>query len=247
MMGGVDRENELFLADVECWVGRHRPYYRVYPAIEPLLLSASLDIPANSIRFPIDCVSVEFSEKSARYGYNVLALIGEGFMRFDILKRFDGFRHVYRTVLMRSEKTIENQIRDIETVNFVPQIEGDFSEVPNLLRIFIGACMLADNPKLYEPIVLNRDAEKYLTATPEQKKVIEERASRIKGHGWAIGKSFEEECERSPHFRKAHLAIFWTGQGRTTPILKMRSGCLVKARKATDMPTGYHDDDDDGN
>jgi hypothetical protein len=38
--------------------------------------------------------------------------------------------------------------------------------------------------------------------------------------------------------------LFWTGEGRTTPIIKTRSGAIVQSVSMAEVPTGYLGADD---
>ena len=51
------------------------------------------------------------------------------------------------------------------------------------------------------------------------------------------------EC--APHFRRPHFAIRWTGKGGAVPRMVPVKGSVVKRQLATDVPTGYMDDDKD--
>lgn len=236
------------------WKASHRPYYRVYPSVEGLLLSVELDIPGDSLAslfggFLKDvrgaAVAIEFSESSEIGGAAFVSLstfTGDGGNEPAITITRQLEDGPYTTVVPITERTLEEEFWEAKICHNGPSIEK-IVENHKAVRVFIGALMLANDPMLVEPIVLNRDAIKYKTASVEERLKIEDRAARNKGRGWAIGKGFEEQCEVSPHFRKSHLALFWTGKGRTVPRLQLRKGCLVKHRKLAEMPTGYHDDE----
>lgn len=74
---------------------------------------------------------------------------------------------------------------------------------------------------------------------------MENRAARRQGRGFTVGKQLEEDlaAERSvsPHIRRPHMALFWTGKGRETPRYQLRRGAIVNPRSVTDVPTGYLD------
>lgn len=114
-----------------------------------------------------------------------------------------------------------------------------------LCHIFCGVSILANDSALVQPIVLNRDMLKYESADEATKKYLEARATRLNGRGFSIGKDLESELKTTsgvaPHIRKPHLALFWTGKGRTIPVLQLRRGAYVHRSDVTKVPTGYMD------
>lgn len=215
-----------------CWIKNQRPYYRVYPLIEELLIASSLDFPGAMLPKPIEIVSFEFSDKTITCEQSCLfvraSFPGDG-SEYLICYRLQDKEEIHIT--LKNDQTIEDMIRSGDMMS-----ERD----EKLFRIYVGACLLANDPDLMEPVVLNRDADKYARSDEATRKIIEDRAARLNGRGWAIGKGFEERCEQSPHFRKSHLALYWTGKGGKVPRLQLRKGCVVKPRDVTKMPTGYY-------
>jgi hypothetical protein len=106
------------------------------------------------------------------------------------------------------------------------------------LLAFIG--LLANGTDLITPAILSKDREEYdSTADESRRKWLEDRASRRQGRGFDIGRSMEIERAASPHWRSRHLALFHTGPGRTMPVLKWRSGCVVTPTDLSAVPTGF--------
>ena len=81
--------------------------------------------------------------------------------------------------------------------------------------------------------------KRYDTGDEQTRRWIEERAARIQGRGFDIGRDLEDERERSPHWRNPHLCLFWTGEGRGTPLLKVRRGGVVIPKALSEVPTGF--------
>ncbi len=106
------------------------------------------------------------------------------------------------------------------------------------LVVFLG--LLSQNDDLVTPIVLSKDQAKYdLTDDEALKQWLERRASKRAGRGFNFGRRLQIESEQSPHWRNPHLCLFWTGEGRMTPIIKMRSGAVVQKVSMAEVPTGY--------
>jgi hypothetical protein len=111
------------------------------------------------------------------------------------------------------------------------------------IRLVITLCILDDNPELIEPDVLNKDKQRYLDGDEELRQRLIEKAKRRGKYGFVVGKEFEPKTggvgEKSPHVRIQHPCLFWTGQGRETPIIKTRKGSLIHRKKVENVPTGY--------
>jgi len=106
------------------------------------------------------------------------------------------------------------------------------------MMAFIG--LLANGNDLITPAILSKDRNEYESTTDEsRRKWLESRAARRQGRGFDIGRSMEIERASSPHWRSRHLALFHTGQGRTKPVLKWRSGCVVTPTDLSSVPTGF--------
>jgi hypothetical protein len=112
-----------------------------------------------------------------------------------------------------------------------------------LYRLAVFTSLLAKGQDLITPIVLAKDQDKYDTADENTRRWIEDRAARIQGRGFHIGKNLEAERERSPHWRNPHLCLFWTGEGRGKPLLKLRRGGVVIPKALSEVPTGFMGDE----
>lgn len=109
-----------------------------------------------------------------------------------------------------------------------------------LIRLLAFIGLLARGNDLITPAVLGKDRSEYdVSSDNARKRWLEERAARRQGRGFDVGRSLEIERASSPHWRCPHLALFHTGPGRTTPVLKVRSGCVVIPKDMSSVPTGY--------
>lgn len=111
--------------------------------------------------------------------------------------------------------------------------------------VFIG--LLARGNDLITPAILSKDRDEYdATSDEARKRWLEDRAARRQGRGFDIGRSLEIERASSPHWRCPHLALFHTGPGGATPVLKIRSGCVVIPKDMSRVPTGYLGEEKEG-
>lgn len=101
------------------------------------------------------------------------------------------------------------------------------------LRVAIGVMLLAADPRFCQPILLNRDKGKLLSES--EREVAIQRAAKRGQFGFDIGK----DIELSPHFRRPHFAIRWTGKGGEVPKLVPVKGCVINEKLMTSVPTGY--------
>ncbi|NDC55256.1 MAG: GIY-YIG nuclease family protein [Alphaproteobacteria bacterium] len=110
-----------------------------------------------------------------------------------------------------------------------------------LFKLTVLISMLASGNDLITPAVLASEQEKYDLETDEAaKRWMEERAAKIQGRGFNFGKDLQRQSELSPHWRNPHMALYWTGEGRTKPVLKLRAGSVVIPKHLSSVPTGYN-------
>ena len=238
------------------WYQDQRPYYNIWPGIIPLLTSLKLDLDGalikplrGSIAFCLPELSpLTFEDQGETWPVKTIlaspSLIRHkpGFSLFiDINETGPGGAPVntVRSFQTVGGQTIEESIESLphhesETVGIItpPEI------LANCVKIVCGICLLDQGDSdLIQACVLNKDAEKYSrTGDP---KYINKARKRGKV-GWDIGKSIE----RAPHFRRAHLAIYWTGPGRKIPIVKLRGAdkpIIVHRDKVETLPTDFLD------
>jgi hypothetical protein len=91
----------------------------------------------------------------------------------------------------------------------------------DIIRLVCTLCLLENDPSVIEPDVLDKDRAKY-ELDPSQ--IIVDRAVRRGKVGWNVGRKIEV----SPHIRgPSPIALYWTGKGRTVPLIRYRKGCVV--------------------
>src|SRR5690606_13981801 len=66
-----------------------------------------------------------------------------------------------------------------------------------------------------------------------------ERAVRRGKRAWAIGRHITVD----PHYRRPHVALRWTGEGRKVPRIVPVRGSIVHRSRVAKVPTGHLDDD----
>lgn len=232
------------------------PYYRVYPAIIPMLLKLNLSIDAGLIKLPsrlrafsicfpkadhkvsfnigeshyiirsLLCGPVTLQSNAQEYkGISIWVDFGEtlgscGLSTEPILKDFPVL--TYLNMPIQDGMTVEdasNMLHEDPSSNFGIRIPP--STKAEIIKLVCTLCLLENDPAIIEPDVLDKDKAKY-ERNPDQ--TIIDRAVRRGKVGWNVGR----KIETIPHVRgPSPLALYWTGRGRTIPLIRYRKGCIV--------------------
>lgn len=254
----------------ERWTNLGKPYYDVYPSIIPMLTNLNLDIPGNQITPPhglkdlvlrlpecnhslqngsikVRTLFISFQECSKAIGSEVRGpglVVGLDLGERDSTCQIPMFT---MRVFPTDDRSLEKTMKSLH--DFTDECDGikvPIELIDDCVRLCLTVCLLGDNEELVQPQVLNKDILKWNDADLEKRKSLIEKAKRRGKFGFSLGEELENKgSEKSPHYRRPHLAIVWTGQGRTTLKTVMRKGALVHRDKINKIPTGYLDAIDD--
>ena len=241
----------LFLAEFT-WHAQRRPFYNVWPIANSLLSSVSLNIQWGEIVFPQEVILFRFPKGHEPHGL-ACALIQEQSREITVVYQAADSPHHIQTVLPSNfgdKEPIEDSLVRIrrtwvkvgaekDTKDTLAVTELFRSRVEFLYRLAAFTSLLAKGQDLITPLVLAKDQDKYDAADENTKRWLEDRAARIQGRGFDIGKQLEAERDRTPHWRNPHLCLFWTGEGRGKPLLKVRRGGVVIPKALSEVPTGF--------
>lgn len=233
----------------EHFAQNRRPFYRLYPGVTEALTRLGIEkIDISMIRPPVNPLSLEFPEgrpliAGSRKIVNIL------FMEFEY---DDSLFIEYRShvdtfgvsTFPRKYNVIESMLNNLAT-------DSERETTRTVMQIVFGVCMIPQSDtSLILPRVLNCDSDKF-EATGDPKYI--ERAKQRGVVGWDVGRDLPtaEEMEtlreqhgvpgrKSPHWRNDHVAIRYTGQGRTIPVLTRIKGALVNKDLLKEIPHGYH-------
>ncbi|MEQ8790255.1 MAG: HNH endonuclease [Pirellulaceae bacterium] len=242
-------EQAFFAGAEKRWVELERPFYNFWPVAVSLAAGMKLDVPMRNIEFPFRYLLLRFAKGHEPHGMAVAMLrwlqevpditVCCWFtnspdalaVRFGDYKPDDPM-----DVMLKMSGTFEDEWLDKERLkSFDPD---SASKLVVHLAAFIS--LLWKGNDIVTPVVLSKDESKYDSAGDrEAQKWLEDRARRKLGRGFDVGKQLEHERERSPHWRNPHLALFWTGEGRNVPVIKMRRGSVVQKASMADVPTGF--------
>jgi hypothetical protein len=245
------------------WKRNGSPYYHVYPSIIPCLQKVTLDLPSDSFKLPLDDLQVRFpSSQPTKLGRYTLesAMVHRTRVRTpeseaeEAAAAAAGIPHnpehdrrgvvwwlmvtelkplaMYGCIAQEPGRSVEEEL--LRT----PTIYGGFDNpdekqlLVDFSRLIVGLSLLASDPEIVQPEVLATDQSRY-DRTGEQSLV--DKAIRRGKFGFTIAK----KLEMSPHLRRPHFAIRWTGPGSKVPILKPIKGSVVHREKISQIPTGY--------
>lgn len=238
-------------ADLQ-WCYERKPFFNVWPVIAPSLVRISLDIPGELLTKPIGnlpcAMLIRFPVGREFEGIHSFlasrAIIGrrgdkerKGIqIRCDAGERANNHKDCVVTwdacFCIEDEATVEEALADCAARPDSELTADEHNIVVKCARFFVAIALMRDDPSLIEPVVLSKDRLKYI-GTGSNKLV--EKARKRGVVGWNVGANVEV----SPHYRRAHFALRWTGKGRKIPRIVPIKGTVVKRVRMTDVPTGY--------
>ena len=255
--GGLAARAKTVSAE-QLWVRKQRPYYNIWPIAVDLAQSVKLDLPFSAVEPTFKSIVLRFARGHEPTHLTTALLCwfeDHVFIWCPVMNK--GFAMEY--CFGRNDKVEDwlaySESRD-ETTNSPHEVRdfiaNDRATTDLLVRLFVFVGLLSHDEDVITPIVLSKDQQRY-DETDDQKvrKWLEDRAARRAGRGFDVGRTFQLEKEKSPHWRNPHLCLFWTEPGRTKPVIKMRSGAVIQRVSMAEVPTGYlgpeTDEDDEPN
>lgn len=257
-----DSAATLAQSEVETnWLLDRRPYYTVYPVAAEALRRVELSIGCDNLQLPLRSLLIRFgvgqepicnreklrsilvgklptnwAEKtkfgegpdySVHPGLSCWMDFGEITHEFADRLKFEIPIYKYVQFPLVPGKSVE------EIISTVPHYNPEENTcIEEALRFVMGLCLLANDPEVIKPDVLDRDRIKY-EEKPDQ--TIVDRAHRRGKVGWLVG----ADWEMIPHYRRPHFALRWTGEGRKVAKIVPVKGAVVHRSKLTDVPEGY--------
>ncbi len=234
------------------WEQQRRPYYNVWPSILPMLTRLNLDLDSALIQLPMPALCVRLPKQQNPLSFDwqgqtfhircmlvgdmadgqaisVLIDIGE------IMNNgaFDMPIYSYSNFPRQEGLTVEQSLDGLEKKEFAEvgvQVPHDL--ITDCVRLCCSLCLLENDPSVIEPDVLSKDRSRY-ESSGDQKYI--DKAHRRGKVGWNVGRRMEV----APHYRRPHMALVWTGTGRTVPKVVPRRGSVVHREKVEKVPSGF--------
>jgi hypothetical protein len=236
------------------WEKAKRPFYNVWPTVVDGLSKLKLDISCEAIlpvvgnmpnlvnlRFTADkvsnmklfsCLATKTLDKDGGRGLGFFCYAGE--MTHDDLSDYLGKQivanvPVYWTLGFNLEgnNTIEEKLSQLGS--YLSVEEMDLMRVN--VRIYLSIALMKDDPEMIESVILKKD-EKLLNSDNLSELVAHARQKGVVG--WNVG----ARVQVSPHYRKAHFGLRWTGEGKKIPKVVPIKSSIVHRNLVTEVPTG---------
>jgi hypothetical protein len=230
------------------WEETGRPYYNVYPVVIDALSRTSLSVTVGQMLGELAnkqwgiaaCFAV--GHEPIAVGRPIKSMLinhtihgddpGGGTLWIQAITLPDGERSV---MLYHMDLT---QKMDQDGLLLKAGQKDDVYEL--CARLAVGILMLAQDVRFVERVLLSRDRGKALSPE-EEAKAIDRAISRTGRQGYTIGRDWMA----SPHIRRPHFGVRWTGTGRTIPKLVPVKGSLVRKSDLLEVPTGYVEYEDE--
>jgi 5-methylcytosine-specific restriction endonuclease McrA len=242
-----------------CWLQDERPYYNVYPIVLGLAEKTDLSFPLSRVKLPHQAMLFRFPAGHEPSGISAAIICTDvpnpalpGDRRHPFVALAGGLcphsgQYTFSMSTIEDygdpEITVAESIGRQDELNSImpnggPAADRVKEKLAIIFRLAVIAAQLSEGRDLITPIVLAKDRKRYEQADDAEKRWLEERAARVAGRGFDFGRELQHQSEQSPHWRNPHLALFWTGEGRTRPVLKLRAGCVVLPKHMSEVPTG---------
>lgn len=142
--------------------------------------------------------------------------------------------HSFRSFLLRPGLSIEDSLKRVDHVEVAPEAREPEEAFNLAIRLICTLGLLGGDPDIVQPDVLERDRRRY---DDTRDSAIVDRAVRRGKRGWLVG----AQLDVSPHYRRPHFALRWTGEGRHVPRIVPVKGAVVHRHKLTELPSGQLD------
>jgi hypothetical protein len=236
------------------WWADNRPYYNVWPVAVNALTRLRLDaVDCSLIKLPLPALLLRFAvghEVPLCNGQKLRCALtgrldfGDGreglIILLDVGKREDlggseGALLHARSFMLRPGMSLEEALASPLDLAHDDHDEATADEVFRpAIRLICTLCLLDQDANLIEPDVLADDRRRHQeTSDP----ALVAKAIRRGKRGWNVG----AHLDASPHWRRPHFALRWTGAGRSVPKIVPVKGAIVKLHALRDLPTGRLD------
>lgn len=245
-------ENNRVVAEWD-WYDNGCPYFKIYPAVVPMLSAVHIDIPSEYLKLP-------FSTFCVRLAGEDLAFAPGRYIKSFLMTEaiIDGSRRVYLwtdtneyengcPVITYNQLVCDPGISIEDSIGILPRREMDMPDEFNrsLVKLAVSICFLATgSDRLLSPDVLSKDLAAWLEASrrgdAERLRVIEQRAARRGKLGWNVGArelvharhpagepgnghELSYQHQRRAHFRLLKDRVTFIRQATVRPDLPPRS------------------------
>lgn len=225
------------------WYRCRRPFFNVYPVIEKKLLEISGEVDIGELHLPFPAIEIRTTSRTillsdaGRLFVFTVELSGGRYQEFCMVKK-----GVVKQIESMEFKTI---ITDWPKKGSGNGLSDD--DRKECATIACGVCLLAKDPTIVSPVILNKDRKEEITA--DELKRYAERAAEATGKtGFEVGREMQLN-QKSCHYRNGCFAKYYVSKTHQqfpdncdlekAPIIKWRSGAVVNASNVPKVPTGF--------
>jgi hypothetical protein len=239
---GVSCELTFMYAEI-AWESKRKPFFNVHEAVLRSIKNTSLtlkpsvipksvvhDLGILCVKFPIG-----FSEKLLDGIDHFFIFISSNTFEANTGARLSGdslsFSYQTNNTVHAFGCMMDQNFEEADQ-NLDKEAESDIELRRRLLvaRIGLGVMLLAADPEFIKPVLLKCD---------QGRKIDLEKLTKRAHQRGLIGYEIGADMEVSPHFRRPHFAIRWTGKGSEIPKLVPVKGAIIHKSKMQEIPTGY--------
>jgi hypothetical protein len=225
------------------WYRCRRPFFNVYPVIEKKLLEISGEVDIGELYLPFPTIEIRTTSRTM--------LLSDAGNLFVFTVELSGGR--YQEFCM-VKKGVVKQIESLEYRSIITDWPKKGSgnglsddDRKECATIACGVCLLAKDPTIVSPVILNKDRKEEITA--DELKRYAERAAEATGKtGFDVGREMQLN-QKSCHYRNGCFAKYYVSKTHQqypnncdlekAPIIKWRSGVVVNASNSPKVPTGF--------
>jgi len=237
---------ERTISELE-WYRVKRPYFNVYPLIERKLMEITDEIEMIELVMPFPAIEVRTHKRTMLLcgKPNCFLLVVDhsdgSYQEFIIDRRFKLKALLASAYTQTNEPWIVNGSGDCTLMSV--------TEIHELIFLTVGVCMLAADPSIVSPVMLNQHRRDSMS--PSEIALYAEKAVKRTGRiGFEVGREIER-MKATSHYRNGHFAKFYVGKTHESypkngeadkvPIIKWRCGSVVNKNNIPKVPTGYKD------
>lgn len=229
------------------WADDDRPYYNIWPIV--------LDMKPDLSTLKMQDVVLPFQSLVLRHAVVPTDLKVRSVMLFSESNKESGKLEKFTVSLTKMSEpqpkfytfqvdgslSVEEQLTEAVTDESSSMTTAeDIQELREQTRLAIVVSLLHQDKDCVSRVILERDLVKYdISDDDETRCWLEDRARKRIGNGFDVGRQLSESNGAvKPHYRNPHLALYWTGKGRQTPVLRLRKGAIIKST-LDEVPTGF--------
>lgn len=229
------------------WASDDRPYYNIWPIVLDMKPDLST-LKMRDVILPFESLVLRHAVAKGDSQVRSVMLFSESNKKTRKLEKFTISlvkitepEPRFYTFQVDDNLSVEEQLTEVANDSrSTTTTADDLLELREQTRLAIVASLLHQDKDCVSRVILEKDLAKYDVSDDDQTRHwLEERARKREGNGFDVGRQLSDSNGVvKPHYRNPHLALYWTGKGRQTPVLRLRRGAIIKST-LNEVPTGF--------